>query len=52
VTVPDKKKEKRAKVKTPKRERLKPISLYPLSFDEALSALVTKPKNKRKNTKI
>ena len=48
MTVPDKKKKERAKVKTPKRERLKPLSLYPLSFDEAVSALFTKPNQEKK----
>jgi hypothetical protein len=51
VTVPDKKKEKKVKEKTSKGKRVK-LSLYPLSFDEAISALIAKPKNKRKNTKI
>jgi hypothetical protein len=48
VTVPDKKKKERAKVKTPKRERLKPLSLYPLSFDEAISVLVKSSPEKKK----
>jgi hypothetical protein len=42
-TVTDKKKTKRTKAKDTEKRRQK-LSLYPISFDEAVSALIKTPK--------